>query len=434
MFPFFPSAPNARQKRLLTVLPGLALLAIALGLARPSRADDSQPAAAESGSRPKKPETELTVVPFVGGNSDMGFGGGYIASLARLDPELEPYLYRFETAGTITVGRDEAGGWRVPYTDVYLLFSFPNLVKDHLGLDLRVSYTLESNLKYYGLGNASSIDAGLDPTDPFFEHSRAHPTFRATFDYRMKPFVVSWGASYTQNSFEVPEGTRLAADMVSPDPNVRDLVGVAETHGAPKLSIGVGWDTRDDETSPVRGLYITEELEVTPRTFGDVDYRFARLDTAVHVFVPIVPRNRRLVFAARAVNDLLFGDVPFYELPRYRETFAIGGSKGVRGVPGQRYYGKIKAFANFELRSELFSAKILGDERRFGLVGFADFGRLWADYRRDRELDGTGLGLKYGLGGGLRVASGETFVLRIDVAWSPDANPIGGYLLAGHIF
>jgi outer membrane protein assembly factor BamA len=409
------------------------VLAVALATALPCRADEPQPDAEESDAKPDKRKTEFTIVPFVGGNSDMGFGGGYIASLARVDPKLDPYLYRIETAGAVTVGRDE-GGWRVPYTDVYLLFSFPNLIEDHFGLDLRVSYTLESNLKYYGLGNASRIDPGIDPSDEFFEHARTHPTVRATFEYRVDPFAFSLGASYTQNWFEVPEGTRLANDIASPDPSVRDLVGGAETHGAPKVALGVAWDTRDDETSPVRGVYITEQLEVTPGTFGAVDYRFARVDTAVHVFVPLIARDRRLVFAARVANDLLFGDAPFFELPRYEDTFAIGGAKGVRGVPGQRYYGKVKVLSNFELRSELFSAKILGDERRFGLVGFADVGRLWADYRRDPELDGTGLGLKYGLGGGLRVASGEAFVLRLDVAWSPDANPIGGYLLAGHIF
>jgi hypothetical protein len=426
------SALFVRQKS--STLLGAALLAVALVTAPPARADDPRPDAAESGSRPEKRKTEFTIVPFVGGNSDMGFGGGYIASLARLDPELEPYLYRIETAGSVTVGRDEAGGWRVPYTDVYLLFSFPNLIKDHLGLDLRVSYTLEANLKYYGLGNASRIDEGLDPSDPFFEHSRAHPTLRATFEYRVKPLSFTWGASYTQNWFEVPEGTLLASEIASPDPTIRELLGAAGTHGVPKLAAGLAWDTRDDETSPTRGLYITEQLELTPHTFGEVDYRFARLDTAVHAFIPLIPRHRRLVFAARLANDLLFGDPPFYELPRFEDTFAIGGSKGVRGVPGQRYYGKVKVFSNFELRSELFSAKILGDERRFGVVGFADVGRLWADYHKHPELDGTGLGLKYGLGGGLRVASGETFVLRLDVAWSPDANPIGGYLLAGHIF
>lgn len=364
----------------------------------------------------------------------MGFGGGYIASLARLEPGLDPYLYRAETAGTVTVGKGEDGGLRVPYADIYLLFSFPNLVRKHLGFEVRVSYTLEANLKYYGLGNASTVAAGYEPSDAYFEHTRAHPTLRATWEYRNQPFAFSWGASYTQNWFEVPAGTLLASDMQSADPEVRALLGDARTHGAPKLSVGAAYDTRDDETSPVRGLYITEQLDVTPGTVGDVDYHFARFDAAVHGFVPLIPRDRRLVLAMRVATDLLFGDPPFYELPRFEETFAIGGAKGVRGVPGQRYYGKVKVFSNLELRSELFSAKIFGEERRFGVVGFTDVGRLWADYNDHPELDGTGLGLKYGVGGGLRVASGQTFVLRVDVAWSPDANPISGYLLAGHIF
>jgi hypothetical protein len=412
-------------------------LAFATALATPRRcpADDQRPEAAGSSSdKPQKSDTEFTVVPFVGGNSDMGFGGGFIASLARLEPDVEPYLYRLEAAGSITVGPDDAGGVRVPYTDVYLLFSFPNLVRDHLGFDIRVSYTAEANLKYYGLGNASQISPGLDPTDSFFEHSRVHPTIRATWEYRMKPFAISWGASYTQNWFDIPEGSLLASEMQSPAPYVRDLLGDAKSHGTPEISAGVAWDTRDDETSPVRGLYVTEQVDVTPGTFGAADYRYARVGSAVHAFVPLIARDRRLVLALRAASDLLFGDAPFYELPRFEDTFAIGGAKGVRGVPGQRYYGKIKVFSNVELRSELFSAKIFGEERRFGLVGFTDVGRLWADYRRRPELDGTGLGLKYGVGGGLRVASGKTFVLRLDVAWSPDANPVGGYLLAGHIF
>jgi outer membrane protein assembly factor BamA len=398
-------------------------------------AEDPAPDAAKSsGKKPDKPDTEFTIVPYVGGNSDMGFGGGYIASLARLEPDLEPYRYRVETAGSVTIGRGDSDNVRVQYTDIYLLFSFPNIIEDHLGLDLRVSYTLEANLKYYGLGNASSIPEGMDPTDSYFEHSRTHPTLQAMWEYRMKPFAFSWGASYTQNWFDVPSDTRLAADIQSPDPEVRRLLGDAKTHGTPELSLGAAWDTRDDETSPVRGVYITEEIDVTPKTFGAVNYEFARLDSAVRVYVPLIPHKRRLVFAARVASDLLFGDPPFYELPRFEDTFAIGGAKGVRGVPGQRYYGKIKAFSNLELRSELFSAKIFGDERRFGLVGFSDFGRVWADYRDRPELDGRGLGLKYGVGGGLRVASGETFVLRLDVAWSPDANPVSGYLLAGHIF
>jgi hypothetical protein len=406
-----------------------------LALEDGAHADDPRPDVAKSSAeRPEKPKTEFTIVPFVGGNSDMGFGGGYIASLARRDPNLMPYRYRIETAGTVTVGQDDADKLRINYTDVYVLFSLPNLIKDRLALDIRASYTLESNLKYYGLGNASSIDPDIDPTDSYYEHSRAHPTLRATFEYRMRPVALALGASYTQNWFDVPEDSRLASDLTSPDPDTRQLLGNTAPHGTPKIHLGAAWDTRDDGVSPVRGLYITEQIDITPGTVGDVNYRFMRVGTAVNVFVPLLPKDRRLVLATRVVNDLLIGDPPFYELPRFEDTFAIGGAKGVRGVPGQRYYGKIKAFANVELRSELVKAKILGDERRFGLVAFTDFGRVWADYEENPELDGTGLGLKYGIGGGLRVASGETFVLRVDVAWSPDANPISGYLLAGHIF
>jgi hypothetical protein len=44
------------------------------------------------------------------------------------------------------------------------------------------------------------------------------------------------------------------------------------------------------------------------------------------------------------------------------------------------------------------------------------------------------LGLKVGLGLGARITAGGSFVLRADVAWSKDANPIGAYLAAGQMF
>jgi hypothetical protein len=50
------------------------------------------------------------------------------------------------------------------------------------------------------------------------------------------------------------------------------------------------------------------------------------------------------------------------------------------------------------------------------------------------ELDGRGPGLKYGVGGGVRLTSGTAFVLRADLAWSPDATPIGAYVTAGEMF
>jgi hypothetical protein len=141
----------------------------------------------------------------------------------------------------------------------------------------------------------------------------------------------------------------------------------------------------------------------------------------------------------RGVGDLLVGDPPFYELAKYDDTSALGGAKGVRGVPAYRYHGKLKVFGNVELRSRLVDFSLFSQRNSFGLVAFADGGRLLADYPYDSELDGVpqadeGLGLKFGLGGGLRLYGGRSFVVRADVAWSPDARPVGGYLGAGEVF
>lgn len=396
-----------------------------------------QPVTAQPGQTADEEEeegkTEFALVPFFGGNSDLGIGGGFIGSLARLRADRQPYLYHLEASGSMTFLGGGDASLRVPYADFGVVLNLPHLVPHRLGLETRMSYTRETNLKYYGLGNAASLPAGADRGSDYYVHTRVHPTVSVRWKYELEQFIaLTAGLSYTENWFQVPANTLLAADLQNPNAYVRGLLGTAQAHGAPELSLGAEWDTRDDEASPSRGAYVTEQLDLTPGTFGDVSYSFARWDTSARAYVPLIPEQHRLIFAARVTSDLLFGHPPFYELPRFENTFAIGGSKGVRGVPAQRYYGKIKLLGNFELRSQLLEMRVLGTDRRLGIVAFADTGRLWADYRANPALDGSGLGLKYGVGGGLRIASGKAFVLRVDVAWSPDG--VGGYLLSGQMF
>jgi len=144
--------------------------------------------------------------------------------------------------------------------------------------------------------------------------------------------------------------------------------------------------------------------------------------------------TRRITLAARAVGDWMFGNVPFYELSRFDDTYALGGTTGVRGVPAQRYYGKRKVFGNLELRVEVATFPALGKSLTLGVVPFFDAGRLWADSDAQPELDGQGPGIKYGYGGGVRVQSGSSFLIRLDVAASPDASPVSGYFSAGQMF
>jgi hypothetical protein len=148
-----------------------------------------------------------------------------------------------------------------------------------------------------------------------------------------------------------------------------------------------------------------------------------------------------LVLATRVMGDMLFGEVPFYEMTR-AGSFEIvdfpGGRLGLPGIPEGRYAGRIKIGANLELRSMFLKFRLMGTPVRVGALVFADAGRVWADWKPDPERDGRGVGLKWGVGGGIRIQYGEAVMMRLDAAWSPDAasagSPVAIYADACHLF
>jgi outer membrane protein assembly factor BamA len=378
----------------------------------------------------KEAETEFTPVPLIGGNSDRGFGGGVLVSLARVRPGFEPFLWRVELA-SLTLLRGADGGVQVPYQNHYIMLRFPHVQKDRFELRIRLSYKRESTLKYYGIGNKAPLESGRTLSDEYYQYDLIHPTVELSSVHHIaEPFSVDLGIRYTQTWLDVPNGTKLSGDAATGTPS-SEFIGPLEDHGLITFSYGLSADTRDNQVSATRGAYHTVRLDWTPGGPG-AGFYYWRANAAFRVYFPLGSDGSAV--AMRGVADLLFGEPPIYELARFDQTGAFGGSRGVRGVPGQRYHGKVKFFGNLELRKVLFPFELLGSENKFGIAAFADAGRLFADYARRPDLDGTDLGLKYGLGGGVRVHSGESFVLRTDVAWSPDASPVGVYLSSGHTF
>lgn len=379
--------------------------------------------------------TEVNIIPLAGGDSDIGFGGGVLTSIAGLHKTYKPYIWRVESVALITFKGSPTGGIDIPFQDYFLKLTLPHLVKRRLRFELRPSFNWLSNIKYYGLGNASTIAPQILESSPrYYEFVRINPALRASARVALERGVsLVVGAAYTYNWLTVPASSKLTEDMKNGSPAVRSMLGDTASHGVLQFEYGVVFDRRDNETSPKRGMFHQATLRLSPGVEGQfLPYRFGQGNVTTRFFVPL--GTPRVVLATRGVVDLLYGDAPFYELARFEDTNAIGGINGVRGVPAQRYYGKAKVFANVELRTEIFDGRFWGKKYIFGIVGFFDGGRLWADYASHPELDGAGIGLKYGVGGGLRIQSGDSFVLRGDVAWSPDASPVGAYLGAGHMF
>ena len=170
------------------------------------------------------------------------------------------------------------------------------------------------------------------------------------------------------------------------------LLQVDRRHGLHLLEGGLVIDTRDDEISPSHGGFHHIEVRASPWKTPALPYRYLGISGVARMYVPVI--EDRLVAALRVVGDIQMGDVPFYELSRFDETSALGGSKYVRGVPSNRYYGKRKLLGNLEVRSQLYHRKIRGSRYELGFTAFLDSGRVWADLDRAPELDGTGHGLE----------------------------------------
>ncbi|MEO5767052.1 MAG: BamA/TamA family outer membrane protein [Polyangia bacterium] len=396
------------------------------------RAGSTWAQAAASAKPPQEGrKVEFGLVPLVGGDTDVGLGFGVLSTVAGVAPDAKPYRWAVETAGFISFKRDQ-GEFITPYQDYSVQWTAPQLLNKRLRIEVRPSYTKETTQRFYGLGNASPAPEGDMAARDFY--GRTHPTLWVRLRYRVWDHLhLGVGSSYTQNWLDIGSSSTLAQQMATGTPAQRDLLGVAGRHGVLILEGTALYDTRDSETVPEQGQMHQIRLRISPAIGSEaMPYSYQQLDVSTRLYYTVIPD--RLVLAARAVADMQFGHPPFYELARYEDTFALGGQNGVRGVPGQRYYGKIKIFTNFEVRSQLLKFKLFGKDSTLGAALFFDVGRLWADWGSHPELDGRGWGLKYGTGGGLRLQQGKTFVVRADLAWSPDARPVGGYVGAGQMF
>ncbi|WP_394822212.1 BamA/TamA family outer membrane protein [Pendulispora albinea] len=389
-------------------------------------------------SRVPRPKTEVDGVPIVGGDSDIGVGAGALGAITRLEPGRKPYLWRLE-AGLLATFKPPTSdaGLRLPYQDYYLLLTLPYLAGKALRLEVRPSFTKETTQRYYGIGNdspAPSPDGPQDEGSSYYQYGRLHASLAVRARLRLTEHLfLLVGDTYTYNRLDVPADSKLGADFANTaNTEVRSMLGDTRPHGVNFFEYGILFDNRDNEIWTRRGTYDQLKIRLSPSGPDGLPYRYGQVDAILRAYVPI---GSRVVLAARLVADVQFGDPPFYELARYEDTFALGGSNGVRGVPGQRYYGKVKAFGNFEVRSTLFDFRLFDKKFALGATAFFDAGRAWTELGSSHPaLDGTGLGLKYGTGVGLRLHQGQAFVVRGDIAWSPDAQPIGGYFTAGEMF
>jgi hypothetical protein len=418
---------------------------------------------AKKPSGPPKPDRlEFGVLPAIGYDSDLGFGFGAIVSLARFAPGYRPYKWRLELLAQATVKQAPGGGAQFPFHDDYLNMDFPGLLGDRLRITARVGYRKFANTGYYGFGNDSKSEAPWQDIDPdedlaAYQAARRYHQFdhiypRLLFNARIKLWDRSTpsqrrriealvGVNATYNIIRPYAGSKLEADIASLASDTADsrtlarLLRGTEPNALLVFNLGALFDTRDHEYTPTRGTFTEVSVRSSPGVQQDLRYAGLTLNTAWYKSIV----GEWLSMGVRGVADVILGDAPFYELTRFGALMprdGPGGGWSLRGVPRQRYAGKVKLIQNLELRSLFWRFGVGKSRFVVGAVAFLDAARIWADTRAT-ILDGQSIDggtFKLGTGAGLRVRWGETFLVRFDGAYSPTEHTPGFYVDVGHVF
>ncbi len=415
------------------------------------------------GSREKPPERlEFGGLPATNYDSDLGVGFGAIASLAKFKPGYNPYRWRLELLLYATAKRRPGGGVELPYHEDYLTIDVPGLLDKRLRINANLGFKKFSTTGYYGVGNGSkSLEpwSAFDPKTQTQEYAKArryHQYDRIFPGFTVNARIRAWdqsteahrrrleffvGTYFSYNVIRPYEGSKLSEDIAAAKENTVDgrtldrLLNGTDNHALLRLNLGLVWDTRDHEFVPTRGTFTELSTRISPGIDDRLYHAGFTLNTSWYRSLI----GSYLVLATRAVGDVMIGNVPVWELTRFGALLSRdgpGGSWSVRGVPRQRFSAKVKFVSNVELRSEFLPFKIRNQRFVLGAIGFVDSGRVWADVRRTefsgRTADNGGLAI--GVGGGVRLRWGETFLVRVDPSYSPTEENFGIYIDIGHIF
>ncbi len=398
-------------------------------------------------ARPDKPKTEVAALPILAGNSDIGVQVGGAAFMTHLAGGIRPYAWKADLLLSASLKPGPTGGVDLAQQAHDLRLDIPRFLGSRVRLMPGFFVERHVNAGYFGLGNATLAIPFPDGSVGRRYHSVTEEVrFRLNARFPLTGrFDGMLGVQLRYTDADAYPYSKLAADAAVIEPDGRPRIFGMDPIASAIPAAGLVYDTRNDEISPRSGSFdmigIRAGLGV-PAGPGSSNrgMRYVGGSVVLRRYAPLVGP---LVLATRFVGDVIAGDAPFYDLVQgitFTPIDLIGGHGGLRGVPNGRYTGKIKTLATLEVRSQLVTFGLLGARFRVGTQAFGDVGRVWSDFKHDPARDGRGLGLKYGVGGGLYLIWGTAAVIRMEVAYSPDAVaanpglPIGVYIADGHAF
>ena len=371
---------------------------------------------------------EPTGLPALNYDSDEGFGYGVLLEFYNYgDGGFSPYRFTLQPTVFLTTG-----GRR----DFTLFFDAPHLLPEGWRIDASLGSERQVASPYYGLGNMSVFDGGLEDTEGQYYYRFGRVRRRADVNVQRAlgdlPIRILAGVGATRTDIDpLPKSsTETLLSRVIGGAGAGSIPETISDGWSNHLRVGLVWDTRDRETGPHRGTWSEVLVQAVPEFLGS-ESGYVRWTLTDRRYVPL---GDRLTFANRLLVQNVEGDAPFHDLyivqTSFKQREGLGGGRTLRGIPKNRYVGKGLFLWNAELRWHAADFTVVGRSFRLVLSTFVDTGRVWADGLAPRELFSD---LHVAYGGGLRVGLGENFIAGVDVGRSSQSSA-SIYINTGYAF
>lgn len=186
------------------------------------------------------------------------------------------------------------------------------------------------------------------------------------------------------------------------------------------VKLGVTYDSRDFAPNPRSGILAEASAALSTEAFGSLR-GYQRLTFSISAFHDLFEGRdtpQSLIAAGRLTYNMVFGNVPFFALPKLGfndyDRDGLGGYLTLRGLKSRRLVGESVALANVELRWFFTEWHFWGQDLTPGLAAFVDTGRAFDNVTLDFS------NWKFGGGGGFRLAWNLATLVSFDLGVSSE--------------
>lgn len=370
-------------------------------------------------------------VPALSYNSDTGFGFGAVGSIYKKDPNIQPYAWSVDAVAFATTRGTHSDHISLEGIE---LFNLPLRLRGKLGFYATINQNYCGHANHLNCQEAVTVAdqkglEGKDRDDFIFRYNhyrymefygQAQGRWRLSNMPHKIELLGGWRGSYYRPGDFFEHGSYDTGHYAK---EFSSSAAVGQEGFASVFEAGVVFDNRDNEPAPTSGYWVEATARAAAPVTGSA-WTFAGGHLAARGYVPL-ESSHRVVLANQFITDVIFGDAPLQEIVRIGGILGGLGYKGFggqdmgRGISTESYVGRVKIIDQLELRYTFWGFDLLSQRFDLGVVGFTDAGLIgWTADDFFKEA----INPLVGFGSGLRISWNKTFVIRGDVAVSPNEN------------